>query len=127
MIHVIRLDFDHDDRDKAARFGRFCEAIADTGCFDAEPLIVDTPCFSYGRKTGVARIETVLNHVGNREGIVFLDKALGHYHDGSLTEYLLARSVPFGTLNDNHQDDYFAVSFCGSFWNCDPESLAFIA
>lgn len=61
------------------------------------------------------------------QGAVDLTLALELYHDESLTEYLLSLSIPFGTLNDNHQDDYFVVSYHKPFWRVDDQSLAFVA
>lgn len=254
MIRVVRLDFDHDTRDKSVRFGRFCDAI--TGRLNA-PLIVERPVFSYGR-SGRAQLDFLLKTVGTRDAIVFLSEiccysfalvqtnqgtihpglpeiaayesmesfiqsptvighavsadsglalldrdctvlsrmpspygseivnedfrpnpavvdviassesdgtfvyafrildharffasvpdfdwplyaitasdvdvdlgqALARYHKESLTDCLLSLSLPFGTLNDNHQDDYYAVSYRKPIWNCDVESLTFAA
>lgn len=60
-------------------------------------------------------------------GSIDLSSALQHYGDQSLTRHLLALSVPFGSLNDNHQDDCYAVSYRRPFWRAADESLAFIA
>lgn len=56
-----------------------------------------------------------------------VDLALKHFRNETLTEYLLSLPVAFGTLNDNHQDDFYAVSYRKPFWKADEESLAFIA
>jgi hypothetical protein len=256
MIFVIRLNFDHDCSEKTARFGQCCERITDTGCFDAAPLVVETPVFSYTR-SGAAQLEMLQEQVGNRDAVVFLSeiccysygliqtnrvevncpdfpviaqydslqsfaqapKIVGHavsangsfslsepecivlsklpwplspdivddygtlnpdvlyvlstsegdgetvyayrilnqskyfgsihclewpvyflapneielttgfdhYHNDSLTEYLMSLSLSFGTVNENHQDDCFAVSYRRPFWNRGLESCAFIA
>ena len=71
MISVVRLDFDHDCRDKAARFERLCEEIMDS-CFNTRPLIVDRPVFSY--RPGRNQLETMLENVGKQDAIVFLSE-----------------------------------------------------
>lgn len=49
-------------------------------------------------------------------------KQLGEF---TLREYLLSQSVPFATLNDDHMDDEYAVSYGMDCWQFNDDSLAF--
>lgn len=60
-------------------------------------------------------------------GTVDADWAISQYRAATLTDDLFAAGRAFGTLNDNHQDDYYAVSYFQSIWDLPDDSLAFVA
>ncbi len=61
----------------------------------------------------------------NADGNVDFHECIRQRGKYTLREYLLAQSIPFATLGDDHMDDEYAVSYGMDCWRFSDDELAF--